>query len=206
VVRRTSAYSLGLFGWAIVVFGTTVAVFSGNAAPLVTPSDLPVGGPLALFVSAVGLFLVGMLVVNRLKRRDWTAAGRAAGLEPEGGGLFETPDMVGTVGGRAVRATTITRKTSSSTGNGNDTTTYTVVEADLREPIEEGLVVGERQDEPLLGTSDVGGFENEELPAGVDAETVGEHRVISGEGPSAEAVLPPRARDALEASALLDGV
>lgn len=119
-----------MFAWALVVFGGTVAVFSGRAAPVVTPETLPIGGPIGLFAFAGGLLVAGGVVIALLKRRAWRRAGRRANLEPEGGGLLGNPALVGTANGRTVRARTIKRQTSGGGESGSSTSTFTVVEAE----------------------------------------------------------------------------
>lgn len=95
----------------------------------------------------VGIFVVGVAVlwgswaiISRIKRQKWKRAGKQANLTPEGG---ETPtgelDVGGTVRGRPVRARTVKHKIS--TGEGFHVTTTTIVETDLDQPSEQGLVV-----------------------------------------------------------------
>lgn len=140
LVRKHSLYQLALLLWGTLSFGVSIAVFTGNAEPYVTPADLPIQGPVALFGTGLVSLLAGAFVLGRLKRRSWKRTGRAAGLTPDGG-FLGTPDLEGTVDGRAVRARTITRRTGSGGEGGSNRTTYTIVEADLAEPTEHGLLV-----------------------------------------------------------------
>lgn len=132
-------------GWFLVVMAATIAAYSGQAEPYVSPRALP-EGPLAMFGLAAGAILAGWLVLSAaertLERSRWKRAGRDAGLSPEGGGLFGRPDLVGTVEGREVRARTLTRKRRSGGPEGSTTRkTFTIVEARLDQPAEHGLVV-----------------------------------------------------------------
>jgi len=190
VVRKNTLYSAAMFGWGILVFGATVAVFSGKAAPLVTVEMIPISGPFSLFAFAGGLFVIGAIVVGKLRKRAWKRAGRQANLRPEGGGLIGSPDMVGTENGRTVRARTIKRRTSSGGGeSGSSKSTFTIVEADLGEPPESGMVITRSDGE---GLDDIGS-------AGFDLETdsVGEFDVITRSPELTDAILTERARGAL---------
>lgn len=197
MVRKKSLYSLGTFAWATVVFGATVAVYSGQTAPQVTPEMFPVSGPFGMFGFAAGLFVVGAIVIWQLKRRAWRRAGRRANLTAEGGGLLGSQDLVGTVTGRAVRARTIKRRTSDGGEGGSNKTTYTVVEADLDERAAEGLVISTGGGE----MSDIGG-----LSVDLETETVGDFGVVGSTADLAGDTLTTRVRNALDEPTLLDSV
>lgn len=184
-----------MFAWGVLVFGATVTVFSGRAAPLFTPEMIPMSGPLSLFVFAASLLAVGGTAIWLLKRRAWRRAGRGANLTPDGGGLLGNKTFAGTVAGRAVRAKTITRKTGSSDEGGSSKTTYTVVEADLDEPATEGLVIGTGSD----GMGDIGN-----LPITLETDTVGQFAVVGTSEELAQDTLTPHAEDALREPARLD--
>jgi hypothetical protein len=194
VVRKHSLYTAALFGWVLIVFASTVALFSGQAEPLVSPSMLPANGPFAMVGLAGGSLIVGAVVLTQLKRRAWRRAGRHAGLTAEGGGLFRSADLVGTEGERTVRARTIKRKTGGGE-SGTSKTTYTVVEADLREPATEGLLIARGNSSP----TEVG-----ELPLEMETRSVGEFAVVGGADELGHKVLSDRVQDALRQSPLLD--
>lgn len=198
MVRKQTVYTTALFGWALLVFGFTVAVFSGQTAPLITVDMLPVGGPPALIVLAGGLLVAGVFVVSLLKRRAWRRTGHAVGLTPTGGGLFSTPDLGGTVDGRSVHARTITRRTNSGGEGGSNSTTYTVVEADLSEPATDGLIVTRG------GNADFAGAE--QLSSSIESDTVGEFQVVGTSRELAEAVLTSRVQTTLRKPSLADSV
>lgn len=179
---------------------------SGDGESVRSPSDLPVNEPLALFGLAAGFLIAEWLVIRQLQHRAWRTAGRQAGLAPEGNGLFGAPDLVGTVDGRSVQARTITQKTGGGGESGSNKTTYTVLEAALRDPVEEGILIAPTgTDESIVAA--IGG----ETPAGdgsaaLETETVGEFQAVAGSGPAAREVLTATAREALRKPALLDVV
>lgn len=197
MVRKQSLYTIVLFAWALLVFGGTVAVFSGQAAPFVTPETLPLGGPVGLFVFAGGLLVVGGVGITLLKRRAWRRAGRRANLRPDGGGVLGTPALVGTANGRPVRVRTIKRETSSGGESGSSKTTFTVVEADFEKPATEGLVISNEG-------GDIDGMG--EMSVSFETETVGEFAVVGTSEELARETLTTRARNALREPAFLDSV
>ncbi len=194
MVRRGTLYDAAGLGWAFLVVAATFVVVIPDVDPTVAPSDVPGPGPVGVFVATLVLIVVGTTVVGRLRVREWRAAGRRVGLEPEGGGLFGTPDLAGTVDGRRVRARTIERRTSTS-GSESSTSTFTVVETDLRAPADRGLIVAA----PDAGADVVIG----EAP---DRETVGEYEVVAGSFDLARAVLSERVRSTLATPTLLESV
>lgn len=136
MIRKVTLYRLALFAWALLSAGVTIVAYTGNAEPYVSTPPLVVGEFTPIVVIA-GAWIAGRTVVKLLKIRDWRATGRRANLGPAGGGLF--PDLTGTVGGRTVRARTVKRR---STSEGSSKTIYTIVEADLDGPSEEGVLIG----------------------------------------------------------------
>lgn len=131
--------------WFVVVMGATITVYSGQAEPFVSPSQLP-RGPEFMFGGAAIALVAGWFLIWTLERSsesgEWQAAGRRANLTPEGRGLSARPDLTDTVDGRTVRARTVTRKRRTSGDQGSSQMQrFTVVEADLNRPAEEGLLV-----------------------------------------------------------------
>jgi len=159
VANRSGRYALVQFGWVLFVAGSIVVIGSGNAEPYVSASQLPepmyVTGGLA-----VGLVVAGFVFVSYLKNRAWKAAADAAGLETESTSALSTlgigakPDVTGTVRGRPVTVRTTSRKTGNSTEGGSSRTTYTVVEADLAERPETGLILTRQPGGADAGTTD----------------------------------------------------
>lgn len=141
MLRKSTLYGVARGLWLVAVVAAGVLVYTGRTAPYLTLADLPVA-PIRAAAGLVALALLGAYAVDRLKVRDWRRTGEAAGLQPRGGGpLRGTPQLVGSVGGRPVRARTVKR---GRTVGGESTTrsrTYTVVEADLQEPASAGLVL-----------------------------------------------------------------
>lgn len=146
MANKSGLYGLLQFGWVLAVAGTVVVILSGNAEPYVSASQLP--RPLyvtgALAAAAV---VAGLLVVSYLENQSWRTAGEAAGLAPESSsalsavGIGPKPDLTGTVGGRPVRVRTESRRTSQQSEGDSKHTTYTVVETDLTESTDRGVIV-----------------------------------------------------------------
>lgn len=195
MIRKATAYNLALFAWALLVAGAAIAIWSGNAEPYVSPSQVPGGAP-HMFGSVVGGWLLGALVVGGLKTRGWKAAGRAAGLRPQGGGLFGKPDLVGTVHGQRVRARTRKKRTSGGGESGSSTTTFTVVEAELSEFADEGLILG-------YGSSNVTGMDH---PAPSVVTVDGEFHAVGASEELLRELLTPRVRDALREMGDVEGL
>lgn len=143
LVRKAGLYQLGRIAWAVAAFGSAIVLYSGNAEPFVSPSQLPGGAtPMGMVGWGLGLAAVGWLVVGHLQNRAWRGAGRRAGLTPDGGSLLGASDLSGSVDGRPVQVYTVSRNTGGGGEDGSSSTTFTVVETELSEPAEEGLVVG----------------------------------------------------------------
>jgi hypothetical protein len=182
MVRKSTLYGVARGLWVVAVGAAGVLVYTGRAAPYLTLADLPVA-PIRAAAGLVALALVGVYAIDRLKVRDWRTTGEAAGLHPRGGGLIGgTPRLVGSVGGRPVRARTVTR---SGDGPLSRSSTYTVVEADLGEPAAEGLVLlwGDAGGERLTGAypelsvvdvdDEFGAVGREDLARGIVASRAG---------------------------------
>lgn len=187
MVRKNTLYTLLLFGWGGTVFAATVAVFSGNATPLVSPSAVPLDGPASLALFAGVPLVSGAVVIVALRKRAWRRAGQRAGLTPNGLNLVGTPALVGTEDGRTVTGRTVSRKTGSSEG-GSGHTTYTVVEAELDSPASDRIIVG------LTDESEFG-----EVATQVETTSVGGYSVLTDAPERAENLLTGRTRTALEA-------
>lgn len=189
MVRTNSLYTAAQLGWALVVFGLTAAVFSGRAAPYLTPSMLPVSGLAGFLAFPVVLIVAGVVIITRLKTQAWKRTGQRATLTPDGTSLVGYPDLVGTHDGRAVRARTLKRRTGGDGDDGSSTSTFTVVETDLEDSAEAGLVIGHREDgaPPIV----------DDLPVEIATASVGEFTVVGESTPLADDVLTSRARSAL---------
>lgn len=188
-IRKSTLYQGGLFVWAGLSAAAVILVYTGNAKPVVAPSQIP-GDPWYAFVVVAALWLVGGVVVGHLRRRAWKRMGKETGLTPESGGLFAAPDLTGTVRGRPVRAHTVTRKRSGGE-SGSTSVTFTVVEAELAGPVEDGVLLGRREDGGAAGTVDLG-------DTSLAFESLDERFVAIGDGGGlAGAALSTRARNAL---------
>lgn len=138
--------------WVLValILGVGITVGSGNAEPYVSPSAIP-GGPEAtfagMFVGVVAVVLVVGQLQEVIRGDEWEAAGRHAGLQPEGnGGLRSLPDVSGTVDGVAVTARTEKHTVNTGGEGGSTTVRYTLVEAELPGPADDGVIVGRTGD------------------------------------------------------------
>lgn len=186
MVRKDTLYRLAIIAWGVLVAAAVILVYSGNAEPYVAASTAP-SVPVAVGGGIVG-WLVGAFVLDRLRKRDWKAAGRAHGLRPSGLGLLGAPEMTGTVDGRSVRV----RTRSKTTGGGDDASneeTFTVVEADLSGPADRGFMAGSST------ASAAGELEGFGLEA-VEVDGVG---VVGGDEAFVRKMLDGRTRDAIAA-------
>lgn len=181
--------------WFVAVAVTVVAVYTGNAEPLVSPGQLPGGGSSAggLFIvgAAAVLIVAGVLVIGRFESSAWTEAGQEAGLTPEGGGVLGSADLTGTVRGRPVCARTVSRKAGGDSRSGSNVT-YTVVETDLTEPAEDGIMISRTAEGESAGRAAFG-------DVSVDSTAVDDRfAVVGGEGEDlARQLLSGRTRNLL---------
>lgn len=199
MIRRDTRYDLAKFGWGVLSVGGAIVLYSGAAAPTVTPSQLP-GRPFHGLAGGVAVALLGMLVVATRETAAWKAAGRRANLAPDGGGLYWKPDLVGSVHGRPVRART--KKHPVATGSsesGSSRRTFTVVEAELDRDADEGLIVTPASGARTSRTS----ASYEILPENADV-TDDELAAVGGPEAVAREVISGRSRTALLALDDLD--
>lgn len=196
MIRKSTVYNVAMFVWAGVSAGGFIVAYSGNAEPYVSAAQLPGGGP-HMFGGIVASWVLGAIVVDRLKTRDWKATGRAAGLDPEGTGLLGKPDLTGTAGGRTVRARTRKKKTSGGGEGGSSKSTFTVVEADLAGAADRGVIVGHGD---ASGTVEFGDVATQATEVGDGIWAVGEDEALARE------LIDRRSRDALRALAVDDGL
>lgn len=193
MISRSTRYDLAKFGWGVLSVGGAIALYSGQAAPAVTPEQLP-GRPFHGLVAGIAVALLGALFVTTRETAAWKAAGRRANLAPDGGGLFGKPDLEGSVHGRPVRVRTTKRKTGSSDEGGTSKTTYTIVEAALNRPAEEGLVVSPASGGRTVSTSASYRIEPEHADVKDD-----ELAAVGGPEDVARAVISGRAREPVAA-------
>lgn len=150
--------NVALLGVFLLAFGAWIAVDLGYTEPYLSMADVP-GGSIGGMVAAIGAFVAGVVAVGYVKRHhesdQWTAAGRAAGLEPTG--TDTPPELTGTVDGRPVPAR-VERRTRTVDPEGvTRRIPYTIVEADLRQPATHGLIAGRAGDR--IEASDVGSLQ-----------------------------------------------
>lgn len=180
--------------WVLLSIGAIVVVYTGNAEPYLAATQLPGSSSspeLALAGVGVVLLLVGVLPIQLRKRRVWKRMGRGIGLAPTGGGLLGKPDLTGEVRGRPVRVHTTKRKTSKG-DQGTTSVTVTVIEADLSEPTDVGLMIGRKPAGERAGKTDLGS-------AAVQNVAVGDRFTVTGTDVEdlAKSTLTAEARDAL---------
>lgn len=165
-IRKAPLYKAAIFGWAVAAAVGVVAAYGGHAEPYVSASQLPSGGVYMVGI-IVASWLVGGVVIDRLRTFHWKAVGRAADLTPDGIGLVGEPDLTGTVEGRQVRARTRTEKVRTGGEGSTEKVKYTVVEADLAGPADRGLVVG--RDDGSGGPAGAAGVQAVDVGDGVVA-------------------------------------
>ena len=202
---RFTFYSLMQGGWLFLVAAGFVVVDIGLGDPFVPPA-LAQAARIDRGLATLGLAVVGVVGFGLLRRRAWRTIGRRAGLStdpstigPLGlvsaksieGSLFELfpePDLRGTVDGRDVRVHTYTVSTGGGEDGGNSES-YTLVEASLAAPIEQGLMLGAGDPDSTEQLTDI-------VPAELETEALGDGLVVVG-GPDA----PARAQELLSGAA-----
>jgi hypothetical protein len=191
LIRKHTLYQLAGIAWGVVVFGVVILTISGNARPFLAPDQLPIRGPLnGIGVIAV-LWFLGAGVIFQLEKRSWKRAGKEVGLSPDArGGIIGKPDLTGTVDGRDVRARTVSRNVGGGGESGSNEETFTVVETDLSDPSDQGLIV--------LGGKSTIGADDVPVDLAEQATTVGGVAVLGGADDVARDVLTPRAQDAIQ--------
>lgn len=201
--------------WLFLVIGVVVALYAGVAESVVAPSQLPVSDATVVAVAA-GVAVGGFVVFGYLRVRSWRGIGRRAGLTPDEstyGGLSRfrrkspgphrrarAPDLVGTVDGRSVRVTTYRTKGSSGEG-GSSGKTWTIVRAEVDEPVGVGTYIGLRSEDLDFPVSDA-------VPESVRLVPVDEEFSVLGPDATAfaEQVLSGRVRTLLRDADYPDGV
>lgn len=139
----------------LLAFGAWIGVDLAHAEPSLAMADVS-GGSVGGMALAMVAFVAGLVVIGYVKQHhrsdQWTAAGRAAGLEPSG--TASPPELAGTVDGRQVRARIEKRTRSTGTEGTTRQNPYTIVQADLLRPADDGLIAGrsgERIEAPDTG-------------------------------------------------------
>jgi len=202
---RYRLYSAGQILSLLVGVALAVAAYAGLVGA-VAPGLVPTEQRTAVAGGVVALALAGWFVFGRLRVGRWAAIGEQAGLRPDEGGFGSrvrtgidvpisvdpVPDLVGTVRGRAVRATTYTVSTGASGDEGSTSKSYTVLQAELDDPTDSGIVLGPATDGPGSEMIDL-------LPGSVETVAVDDQFVAVGtdsEG-AARDLLTPESRTAL---------
>lgn len=197
-----SKYRAAKWGaWALILFGPVAFFVFLNYMPL---SDLP-------YTKMVLIALVFMLpygayrAIGLIKAREWEAVGRPAGLTPIDGeprreelskkmDSKSTPILTGRVGGRVVRALSFSESKGAKSGSRGGT----IIETDLRDPADGGVIVEPAEGGRLLDTISSAPGEDEIYQ---DAPNVPGRRFAAVGDPSelAQTVLSGRSRDAVSA-------
>lgn len=153
---KGALFNLATLAVFLLAFGPWIAVDLGHAEPSLSMADVP-GGSVGGMVLAMGTFVAGLVVIGYVKQQtqsdQWTAAGRAAWLEPSG--TDSPPELTGTVDGRQVRARIEMRTRTTGTEGTTNQIPYTIVQADLERSADDGLIAGrsgERIEAPDTGS------------------------------------------------------
>jgi len=213
--------SLEAAKWALValILGVGIVVGSGNAQPYLSPSDIP-GGPRATFAGMIVGVVVVIAVVGFLQERvrddQWEAAGRHAGLQPANGGIrpigkglaTNLPDLTGTVDGVPVTARTERHKVHTSSEGGSNWVRYTLVEAELSGPTDEGAIVGGGSGpiDARRGNVDVEAAVEDDSAAGLASAETGDFAVLGSSEAAVQALTAEPVAEALGSLEKLDHV
>lgn len=143
---KGALYKAAMFAWWAVVFGGWIAIDLGHTEPWLSFSDIP-GGSMGGMAGAIVAGVAGWYVVSSLNERrergEWQEAGRQAGLRPaDDSGDTKGPELTGTVDGRTVTARYDKRKMKGTGEQEGRWVTFTLGEAELPGPADEGVVVG----------------------------------------------------------------
>ncbi|MDZ7730591.1 MAG: hypothetical protein U5K37_06260 [Natrialbaceae archaeon] len=146
----------------IIGLGVLVLIYSGQAASVIAPADMPVG-PEYAFGGMVVVFIVFAVGINRVRmsrRTDaWKTVGDAVGLRPTGdAGEGPYASLEGTVAGRRVMARIDRRKVASGGDEGGTTRVdFTIVETEVPRSVDGGLLAGSEDSEvdASIGTLDL---------------------------------------------------
>ncbi|WP_256296541.1 hypothetical protein [Haloarchaeobius salinus] len=195
MVRKHTYYRAVSVLWFFGSMVGFIAVGLGMLEPTVPASLVP--SRAVAFGGGVGVGLAGLAVIQLFQARAWVRAGRRADLSPQGLALpLRTPDMVGEVDGRPVRAFTVSRSTGGGESSGKSM--FTRIEADLDEPAGTGCLLYPHGDASAGDEA----LRDLQLPsATVDG--------VLAMGPSEEfarAVLTPTVVDTLEEADSVDAV
>lgn len=184
-------YDLFQMLWVAGAAFGLLAIYTGNAEPVVAASQLPGGDaplPNGYLFGTIALVSLGPpLLVKLLTPDKWSQIQDQTALTLEGD-VFS-----GSIDGRPVRARTERRKVGGDSKSSNHAT-FTIVEADLEAPITESMLINIKGSENGL----------EEFGANLGTETTvvnDEFVVLGGEsGTLATEILTTRTRDALRAT------
>jgi len=220
LIRKSTLYQLAAMAWGVVVFGCLILTISGNARPFFPPEALPINRPLQMVGVAVALIAIGVFVIRQLETRSWIKAGKEAGLSPNGLGIakptlarnaslllilpvgleiMSKPDLVGTVDGREVRARTVARNVGGGGESGSNTARFTVVETDLVESTDRGLIV-------TAGSPPTTGMEDVPADLTDQMNTVGNITVLGESEKFAREAVTPRVQNTLAETNTLESV
>lgn len=136
MIRKSALYSAGGKVWFLLTVAFAVATYLGFVDPYLPWSTTP-GPAWGLPVAILVVGMLGAVLLWVLETRAWVSAGRRADLSADGLGITSKPKLTGDVQGRSVTAYVREEKVRKNSSNRR----YTVVEADLGDPAETGLVI-----------------------------------------------------------------
>lgn len=190
MARKSTYYSAAKFGWPVLAAGVVIMIYSGQAESVVSASQLP-RGSFGLFGVAVGAVIAGWIFIGYLETRSWQMAGRWANLKSASpSSLLGKPDLTDTINGRTVRARIVKRKVKRRESSQQQR--FTVVEADLNTPAEEGLIISTVRGGRTRGTSTQIEINPEQADVKDDKLVV-----VGGSESTAQSVISGRSRHAL---------
>ena len=202
---KKTFYGAAMVVWLALVVGALVSVDQGYTEPWLSFSDVPGGSTGAVAIGVVAAF-VGYLLLSALYRGaehdEWEEIGRQAGLRrADDTGDASGPALTGTVDGRAVTASYDKRRKSSG-NQGSTRVTFTLCEAELAGPTDQGVVVGRAggRVDAGVGTLDFDDLaESVSAAEGLVAAETGDLVLVGTSAAAVEAVAGGPSGDALRA-------
>lgn len=217
----------GFYALAILAIGAIPAALGGYVDPLVEvflpymPTSNLMYGRMSLIAFLMAVIYGSNKGATLMKAWEWEGVGRSIGLTPMDEGhlrdelshrdqaSIEKPILSGRVRGRRVRARALKSVISSQSYGTASIRPITIVEVDLEESVEEGVIVEPAKGGALLGDSLIDRIEQVSKEVDVYMEDPGVSGIrftaLADPPELSRAVLSGRSRDLLSAVPTFDG-